>query len=50
MQTLTLIVLFIVFMTAWYFLKTTYESYLENEPTVLRLKNKLSPVFPELKF
>jgi len=50
MQTLTLIILFIVFMTAWYLLKTSYETYLENEPTVMRLKNKLTPVFPELKF
>jgi len=50
MQTLTLIILFIVFMSAWYLLKTSYESYLENEPTIMRLRNKLTPVFPELKF
>jgi predicted metal-dependent hydrolase len=27
-----------------------YEYYLENEPTVMRIKNRLVPVFPELKF
>jgi predicted metal-dependent hydrolase len=37
-------------MTAWYLLKTSYETYLENEPVVTRLKNKLLPVFPELGF
>jgi len=50
MQTITLIILFIVFMAAWYFFKTNYENYLENEPVVVRLKNKLLPVFPELKY
>lgn len=54
MQTLTLtfmlIILFIiVFMSAWY-INAKYETYLENEPTVTRLKNRLSPVFPELKY
>jgi predicted metal-dependent hydrolase len=50
MQTFILIILFVVFMTAWYLIKTNYEHYLENEPTVMRLRNKLSPIFPELKF
>lgn len=32
----------------WYMFKTTQESYLSNDDTVIRLKNKLMPVFPEL--
>ena len=43
MQTLTLIILFIVFMSAWYLLKTSYESYLENEPTIMRLCTRHPP-------
>lgn len=50
MHSFTLIILFIIFMTAWYLFKTQHEKYLENEPSIIRLKNKLTPVFPELKF
>ena len=50
MQTFILFILFLVFITAWYMFKTSYETYLENEPTIMRLKNRLTPVFPELKF
>lgn len=49
MQTFTLFILFLVFII-WYLCKTNYETYLENEPTIMRLKNRLTPVFPELKF
>lgn len=50
MHTLVLIILFIVFMIVWYLIRSNYELYLENEPTIVRLRNKLIPVFPELKF
>jgi len=50
MKTFHIILLFIIFVAAWYYLSLKYEQYLENEPTILRLKNKLYPVFPELKY
>jgi predicted metal-dependent hydrolase len=37
-------------MTIWYFcMLTRYETYLENDGEIIRLKNKLVSVFPELK-
>jgi predicted metal-dependent hydrolase len=50
MEVFVLLVIGVVFMMIWYYLKTEHENYLENEPTVIRLKNKLIPIFPELAF
>jgi predicted metal-dependent hydrolase len=48
MNTFEMFLIFFSFMAGWYFFKTKYETYLENEPTVTRLRNKLAPLFPEL--
>lgn len=48
MEAIILLLLFIIAMVLWYLVKVNYETYLENEPTVVRLRNKLLPVFPEL--
>ena len=48
MEAIVLLLLFIIVMVLWYLIKTNHESFLENEPTVVRLRNKLLPVFPEL--
>jgi len=50
MEVFVLLLAIVIFMSIWYLLKTNYENYLENEPTVVRLKNKLIPFFPELKY
>ena len=44
-----IVLIFIIGLFIWFLLKSQYESYLENEPTVVRLKDKLAPVFPEMK-
>ena len=44
------VLLFLAFMAAWYLIQTHREFYLENEPTVVKIRNKLLPVFPEIKF
>lgn len=48
MEVFILLIVIIIFMFIWYFFKIHYENYLENEPTVMRLKNRLIPIFPEL--
>ena len=45
-----IILLFISFALCWKFFENEYESYLENEPTIVRLKNKLIPYFPEISY
>lgn len=50
MRTIMVVLLFLAFMTAWYLIQTHREFYLENEPTVVKIRNKLLPVFPEIKF
>lgn len=50
MEVFVLLIAAVIFMLMWYFLKTNYENYLENEPTVVRLKNRLIPFFPELNY
>jgi len=48
MQGILILIMFIIIMFIWYIFKMNYETYLENEDTVVRLKMKLMPVFPEL--
>lgn len=47
MQTI-LLILFILLLFLWYAFHIKYENYLENEDTVVRLKKRLIPAFPEL--
>lgn len=47
MQTI-LLILFILLLFLWYVFHVKYENYLENEDTIVRLKNRLIPAFPEL--
>lgn len=46
------LILFVILVAGYllYLLKTSYENYLESEPTVTRLKRKLLPSFPELAY
>jgi len=48
MQGIIVLTMFIVVMFLWYIFKMNYETYLENEDTIVRLKYQLVPVFPEL--
>lgn len=48
MEIFILLLAVIIFLLIWYYFKIYYENYLENEPTIIRLKNKLISVFPEL--
>lgn len=32
----------------WFLFSTTYENYMENDPTIQKLRQKLVPVFPEI--
>lgn len=43
-----IVLIFSIVIFTWFVLKYQYESYLENEPTIVRLKAKLIPYFPEL--
>ena len=45
-QTWFIIVIIIIGM--WWLYQSTMENYLQNDPEILRLKNKLLPVFPEI--
>jgi len=47
MSTILLFLLLIAIVVFWFFLRTKHETFLENEPTVNRLRSKLLPVFPE---
>lgn len=40
--------IFIVGFAIWYIVKMRYEHFLESDPTVVRLKNRLIPAFPQL--
>lgn len=42
------IVIFILIFSLWYILKRIYENRMEEDPTVLRIKEMLLPTFPEL--
>jgi predicted metal-dependent hydrolase len=48
LEVFIILLLAVIFLSIWYFLKTKFENYLENEPTVVTLRNKIIPFFPEL--
>ena len=44
-----IIALFLSGFALWYVMKVRYEEYMEADPVVVRLKNKLEQYFPEMK-
>jgi predicted metal-dependent hydrolase len=45
----TIILIFLILLVIFYIIHTRYEFYMENDSTIVRLKNKLIPHFPKLK-
>lgn len=41
-------IIVIIIIGVWWLYQLSIESYLQNDPDILRLKNKLLPYFPEL--
>lgn len=44
-----ILVLVFIVVFVWYLYTKNMETFMENEPVIVRLKNKLNPYFPELQ-